>query len=59
MVLGFVNAMPGLITVALIVVVMRVVIRLVTLFFDAVERGHGRGFCDGCFRTRPRPRGRS
>ncbi len=42
MVLGFVNAMPGLITVALIVVVMRVVIRLATLFFDAVERGHVR-----------------
>jgi small-conductance mechanosensitive channel len=38
--MGFVNAIPGFITIALIVVVTRMMIRLASLFFDAVERGH-------------------
>ncbi|PYR45148.1 MAG: hypothetical protein DMF89_25890 [Acidobacteria bacterium] len=40
--LGVVNGIPGLFTVLLIFAVVRVVVRLVRLWFDAVERGQAR-----------------
>jgi small-conductance mechanosensitive channel len=40
--LGVVNGIPGLFTVFLIFAIVRVVVRLVRLWFDAVERGQAR-----------------
>jgi small-conductance mechanosensitive channel len=40
--LGFVRALPGLFTVALIFTVVRFVVRIIKLWFDAVERGHAK-----------------